>query len=230
MDDSKGCLAKSILKTCVSQLEMIMGTALTAMAFGLFILPQNFAAAGVTGFASIIYDYLPLSLPQMVFAVNMLFFVLGLVFVGKTFTVKTVASSLLFPLFLQVFSGNEVPSVQSPMVSVLIAGTLLGAGTALILRSGASAGGFSVLGVILQNKWNCPIAVTLNVVDSAIILMQFFRQSLRQTVYGILVITLSAFLVGQIVSAEKSTPRTSRRWMEFPHRIERQQVPMNREI
>ena len=82
MDNLKGSLDKSILKTCVSQLEMIMGTALTAMAFGLFILPQNFAAAGVTGFASIISDYLPLSLPQMVFAVNMLFFVLGLVFVG----------------------------------------------------------------------------------------------------------------------------------------------------
>ena len=93
---------------------------------------------------------------------------------------------------------------QNPLVSVLIAGTLLGAGTGLILRSGASSGGFSILGVILQNRWNFPIAVTLNLVDAAIVLTQVFRQSLAQTVYGILVITLSAFLVGQIVSAEKN--------------------------
>lgn len=204
MEHTNRAFFRSVLKACASPLEMILGTALTAMAFGLFILPQNFAAAGVTGFASILSDYLPISLSQTVLAINMLFLVLGLVFVGKAFTVKTVASSLLFPLFLQVFSGSQVPLPQNPLVSVVIAGTLLGAGTGLILRSGASSGGFSILGVILQNRWNCPIAVTLNIVDAAIILTQVFRQSLAQTVYGILVITLSAFLVGQIVSAEKN--------------------------
>ena len=209
MEHTNRVFCKSILKTCASPLEMILGTALTAMAFGLFILPQGFAAAGVTGFASILSDSLPISLSQTVLAINMLFLVLGLVFVGKAFTVKTVASSVLFPLFLQVFSGSEVPLPQNPLVSVLIAGTLLGAGTGLILRSGASSGGFSILGVILQNRWNVPIAVTLNIVDAAIILMQVFRQSPAQTVYGILVITFSAFLVGQIVSAERSAPQSS---------------------
>lgn len=209
MEHTNRTFFRSVLRACASPLEMILGTALTAMAFGLFILPQNFAAAGVTGFASILSDYLPISLSQTVLAINLLFLVLGLVFVGKAFTVKTVASSVLFPLFLQAFSGSEVQLPQNPLVSVLIAGTLLGVGTGLILRSGASSGGFSVLGVILQNRWNCPIAVTLNVVDAAIILMQFFRQSLLQTVYGILVITFSAFLVGQIVSAEKSASQSS---------------------
>lgn len=195
---------KSITRACASPLEMLLGTALTAVAFGLFILPQNFAAAGVTGLAALLSDFLPISLSQTVLAINLLFLVLGLMFVGKAFTAKTVASSLLFPLFLQVFSGSQVPLPQNPLVSVLIAGTLLGAGTGLILRSGASSGGFSILGVILQNRWNFPIAVTLNLVDAAIVLTQVFRQSLAQTVYGILVITLSAFLVGQIVSAEKN--------------------------
>ena len=204
MEHTIGAPLRSILKTGASTLEMLLGTALSAMAFGLFILPGGFAAAGVTGLASVICAFLPLSLSRLVLAINLLFLVLGLVFVGKAFTVKTVASSLLFPLFLQVFSGSQVPLPQNPLVSVVIAGTLLGAGTGLILRSGASSGGFSILGVILQNRWNFPIAVTLNVVDAAIILTQVFRQSLAQTVYGILVITLSAFLVGQIVSAEKN--------------------------
>lgn len=208
MKHTNRLLYKSIRKACASPLEMLLGTALTAVAFGLFILPQNFAAAGVTGLAALLSDFLPISLSQTVLAINLLFLVLGLVFVGKAFTAKTVASSLLFPLFLQAFSGSEVPLPQNPLLCVLIAGTLLGAGTGLILRSGASSGGFSILGVILQNRWNCPIAVTLNVVDAAVILMQVFRQSLTQTVYGILVITLSAFLVGQIVSAEKSVSRS----------------------
>ena len=201
---------KSILHTGTATMEMTMGTALTAMAFELFIIPQNFAAAGVTGFASILSDKAHLT--QMVFVINMLFLILGFVFVGKAFTVKTIASSVLFPLFLELFSGKELQISQNPLISVLIAGTLLGTGTGLVLRSGASSGGFSILGVILHNKWNCPIAVTLNVMDAAIILLQFFRQSYAQTVCGILVITLSAFLVGQIVSGDSpvsSQPRKS---------------------
>lgn len=194
----------SIAHTGAAALEMIMGTALTAMAFGLFILPQNFAAAGVTGFASVLSSRLHLSLSLMVFVINMLFLVLGFVFVGKAFTIKTVASSVLFPLFLEVFSGKEMQLSQNPMISVLIAGTLLGAGTGLILRSGASSGGFSILGVILNKRWNCPIAVALNVIDASIILMQLFRQSFEETACGILVITLSAFLVGQIVSGSSA--------------------------
>ena len=189
---------KSILCTGAAAMEIMMGTALTAMAFGLFIIPQNFAAAGVTGFASILSDRTHLS--QTVFVINMLFLVLGFAFVGKAFAIKTVASSVLFPLFLELFSGKETQISQNPLISVLIAGTLLGAGTGLLLRSGASSGGFSILGVILHNRWNCPIAVALNVIDASIILLQCFHQSFAQTACGILVITLSSFFVGQIVS------------------------------
>ena len=104
MEHTIGAPLLSILKTGASTLEMLLGTALSAMAFGLFILPGGFAAAGVTGLASVICAFLPLSLSHLVLAINLLFLALGLVFVGKGFTVKTVASSLLFPLFLQVFS------------------------------------------------------------------------------------------------------------------------------
>lgn len=198
--------------------DMLLGTALTAMAFGLFILPQQFAAAGVTGFASMIAGYLPLSLSQTVLTLNMLFLLLGLMLVGKAFTAKTVASSVLFPLFLQVFSRGEALCPESPLVCVLLAGTLLGTGTGLILRSGASSGGFCVLGVLLQNRRHIPVAATLHVIDASIILMQALRQPPAQTVYGILVITLSAFWVEQMTAQEKCAPRMLRSLLESPRR------------
>ena len=198
---------KGLQQSCVSLPEMLLGTALTAMAFGLFILPQHFAAAGVTGFAATIAGYLPLSLSQTVLALNVLFLLLGFVWGGKAFAVKTVASSLLFPLFLQVFSRGGTLCPESPLVSVLIAGTLLGMGTGLILRSGASSGGFCVLGVLLQNRRSIPVAATLHVMDASIILMQAFRQPLVQTVYGIMVITLSAFWVEQMDASKRRATR-----------------------
>lgn len=196
--------AKNIGQTCMAALKMSVGTALTAAAFGLFIIPQNFASAGVTGLASVVFGYTALSLSQMVLAINSLFLALGFVCVGKGFAAKTVASSLLFPLMLQGFSHWEVGAAVSPAVCVLLAGTLLGVGTGLLLNSGASSGGFAILGVLLQNKWRIPVAATLHVTDAAIILMNGFRQPIRQTVCGILVITLSAVLVGGISRQRQS--------------------------
>lgn len=193
-----------VSQAVMSSVEMLVGTVLTAAAFGLFIIPQGFASAGVTGLASVVSSYLPLPLAVMVFAVNMLFLVLGFLYVGKAFAVKTIASSVLFPVFLQAFSFSDTAFPGSPMLSVLIAGTLMGVGTGLLLHSGASSGGFAVLGVLFKNKWNVPVALTLNITDAAIILIQMFRQTLSQTVYGILTISLSAFFVNRMLTVQNS--------------------------
>lgn len=200
---------KNTMEAAIVVGQMTLGTALTALAFGLFIIPPGFSAAGVTGLASVVFGLTPFSLTQVVFAVNMLFLVLGFLFVGRDFTVKTIASSVLFPLFLQVVSRYDLPLSQSPLICVALAGILLGTGTGLLLRSGASSGGFAILGVLLERKWHIPVAVTLNLVDASVILVQSLRQTPAQTVYGILVITLSAFLVGRITSTQKASPPIS---------------------
>ena len=66
----------------ISAAELLIGTALTAAAFGLIILPQRFAAAGVTGFARTMTQFIPVPLSVMVFIVNMLLMILGLVMPG----------------------------------------------------------------------------------------------------------------------------------------------------
>ena len=49
------------IQKLISAAELLIGTALTAAAFGLIILPQDFAAAGVTGFARTITHIIPLN-------------------------------------------------------------------------------------------------------------------------------------------------------------------------
>jgi len=196
----------TVLHAAVSAGEMLLGTALTAAAFGLVVLPMGFASAGVTGLASVTAGYTPFTITQLVYAVNMLFLGVGFFCVGKAFAVRTVASSLLFPVFLQMFSGSSIRFSGPPLTGILFAGVLLGAGTGLLLHSGASSGGFAILGVLLEKKHRIPVAVTLNITDAAIILLQAFRQPLAQTVCGILTVTLSAMLVG-VMTTVRTDPQ-----------------------
>lgn len=184
-------------------MQMLLGTALTAAAFGLIIIPQGFAAGGATGFSRLIAERFSISLSAVVFAVNMGLLLLGLVFVGRRFVAKTVVVSLLFPVLLEVFSGHSLPSVgQNAVPCAVVSGVMLGIGTGLVLRSGASSGGFDILALILNKKCNAPVAAVMNVCDAAVILTQSLKQPLEQTVYGILVITICAAVVGRMAAPD----------------------------
>ena len=192
---------KKYIQALVALFDMLLGTALMAAAFGLIIIPHGFASGGVTGFSRIITGFVPIPLSAMVLAVNLLLLLVGLIFVGRQFVAKTVAVSLLFPAALEFFLRYPLTSIQQdPMLSSVAAGALLGVGAGLILRSGASSGGFDIFAVILNKKFDVPVATVLNLCDAFVIILQALGQSLAQTLYGLLVICISAAIVNRVVT------------------------------
>lgn len=185
----------------MSVLQMLAGTVLMAASFGMIIIPLGFAAGGVTGLARVICTILPFSLSVLVFIFNILLLVLGLVFVGWAFVAKTVTISVLFPFLLELFSRYPLQSLgNDPVISAILAGAMLGIGAGLVLRSGASSGGFDILAVILNDKFRVPVAAVMNVCDCAVILLQAIGQPLTLTLYGILVICISSACVSRVVT------------------------------
>jgi len=93
-------------KKLLSYLLIVVGGTMTAAAFGLFVLPQNFVAGGVTGLSVILQNLLPLPLSAIVLCINILLFLVGWLFAGKEFIFKTLIMTFLFPVLLDVFSRS----------------------------------------------------------------------------------------------------------------------------
>lgn len=192
---------RKYVQSLIAFVDMILGTALMAAAFGLIIIPQGFASGGVTGFSKILTLAVPIPLSVMVLTVNVILLAVGLFFMGKQFVAKTVAVSFLFPALLEFFMRYPLHSIgQDPMLCSVAAGALLGVGAGLILRGGASSGGFDIFAVILNKKFDVPVATVLNLCDAVVILMQALGQPLIQTLYGLLVIFISAAIVNRVVT------------------------------
>ena len=122
-------------KHILSYILIVLGGTMTAAAFGLFILPQNFVAGGVTGLSVILQHGIPLPLSWIVFGINILLFVIGWIFAGKEFILKTLIMTFLFPVLLDVFSQIDLflPLAKDPFLSSLLSGCLLGIGSGIIL-------------------------------------------------------------------------------------------------
>lgn len=190
-----------IVENAFSVLELLIGTALTAVAFGMVIIPQGFSAAGVTGISRVLSDIIPVPISFIVFIINMILLIIAWVFVGKKFALKTVAVSVLFPTMLDIFLRFPIEELyDEPMLSAFFSAVLLGAGSGLVLRSGASNGGFDVIAVIINRKYRIPISTIMNIFDAVVILAQAFGHEIVNTLYGILVITISAGFIGKVVS------------------------------
>ena len=177
-----------------SVLQVLIGNALTAMAFGSIIVPRGFASGGTTGLSMILSTFIPLSLPVLVLIVNTVLFLAGAFVLGKAFAMKTVLCVFSFPYLLSLFRHMTLFPQMPDALAAVMAGVLIGTGTLLILNGGGSGGGFDVIGMILQNKKGIPAWVVLYGADALLIIKQMLDNGLSAGILGI-VVTITACIV-----------------------------------
>ena len=190
-----------MLKKLKSYLLVAFGSSLTACAFGIFVLPMGFAAGGVTGFAVLLQNVIPMPVSAIVLAVNLCLFAAGWFFVGKDFVLKTLMTSIIFPFVLEISGHLTLFSelYTDNLMCALLAGAVLGLGCGLILLGNGSGGGFDILGVILNRNFGIPVSVTMYMCDFIIILTQTVSNGILKTVYGVFVILLSSFIIEKVL-------------------------------
>jgi len=194
------------LKPLFSYLLVVVGCCFTAAAFGLIILPQGFAAGGVTGLSILLCRVVPVSVSVMVLAINALLFVAGWVFVGRDFVIKTAVTSVIFPVMMDVFQHlawlDELKA--DPLVSSVLAGALLGFGASMVLLGNGSCGGFDTLGMILFKKLRWPVSAVMWVCDCVVLLGQTMSGSLLYTVYGVIVVMMCSLVINYALTYGKA--------------------------
>ena len=198
-----------MVKNLKSYLFVIIGSCLTASAFGLIVLPNQFAAGGVTGFSVLLQNIIPLPVSILVLIINLSLFLLGWIFVGKDFVFKTLLTSIIFPFMLEITQQIDIfyELAADSLVSSILAGAILGLGCGLILLGNGSGGGFDILGVILNKKLGFSVSIVMYVCDFIIIITQTVTNGMLKTVYGVIVILVSTMIIDKVLVRGKSAGR-----------------------
>ena len=196
---------QKLMERMRSYLMIALGTALTAAAFGLIVLPQGLAAGGITGLSVLLSRVMPLPVSAIVFVLNAGLFLLGWACVGRVFAFKTLLVSLLFPVLLELFQRLDILTELSadPLISSLLAGGMLGFGTGLVLLGNGSCGGFDILGVVLNKKLGVPVSLVMVLCDGSVLIAQALKLGVLNTVYGVLVILVCSFTINRVLTNGK---------------------------
>ena len=134
----KGKKARTLL---LDALCMLAGSAVYAVEVNAFTAPNNIAAGGITGVATML-NYLwgtPIGLVS--FLINVPIVLWAVVDIGYKLVAKTVAAIALTSVMIDLFS-RFVPAYHGdPILVALFAGLLEGLGLSLIFIRGATTGG-----------------------------------------------------------------------------------------
>ena len=198
-----------------------LGSALCSVAINGILLPQRFYGAGFTGVALIIHYVFP-SLPVAVlyFILNVPVFALGWMYVGRRFFLYSIPGMFIFTGTLE-WIHISFP-VHDKMLSAILAGIIVGAGSGIILRSLGSAGGLDILSVIFLKRFSIRLGSTILAFNSLILVAGAVLFSLEGALYTLIYIFVCSYMVNLVVtglSQRKAVYVISPQWNEISREI-----------
>ena len=197
---------KRVWDTVRLSLAVLIGNALLAFSVAAFVIPHDIIMGGTTGIGIFLSRFLPIDTSIVVLILNLVFLLLGLLFLGKRLFITTVASSILYPVFLWVI--ERIPSVDSltenTLLSVLFGGTLLGIAIGTVMRVGSSTGGTDILNLLLHKWLHLPISLAVYLVDVVIIGAQAVLLPAESVLYGVLFLVIVSVTIEQVMILGKS--------------------------
>lgn len=192
---------KNLRRTTQYILTLFAGNLLLAFLVNTFVLPSNIIVGGATGVGIVFSKLLPLDTATIVLIFNILMLLLGGAVLGKKFLVSTVASSLLYPIFLGIL--QRIPALnfatENPLLFVLMGGGLLGVSLGMIMRIGASTGGADIIALVCHKWFHLPVSVCVWIVDGIIILCQVLYATTDQILYGIVFLVVESLVLDQMM-------------------------------
>lgn len=177
----------------------VLGSAVFALGFSLFLAPNDMNSGGISGLAQVIVELLGFgSVGMLSILINLPLFILAGIKIGKRFFVGSLMGMVLSSVLIDLFALIPITPVE-PLVSVLYGGTLTGLGLGIVFVNGTSTGGSDILIRLLKLRYrNVPIGQISMTFDAVVVILTglVFHDLTKALYTGI-----TAFLCGKVLDA-----------------------------
>ena len=183
-------------------IEFIIGCFLVALAFNLFMSPNNLVAGGVSGFSLILKHFFGLNPSTIISVANILLIIVSFLVLGKEKTKATILGSILFPIFVSLTEhlSTYISFKESEMILIAVfGGVLQGIGAGLIFRAGYSTGGTDILNMIVSKIFKISLGNSMFFTDGTIIVIGAFVFGFNHLMYSLIILYLISTLTDKVV-------------------------------
>lgn len=179
-------------------MSITAGTLLMAAALNVFIAPCSLVTGGASGLA-VILEYvtaealgvgIPLWFTNL--AVNIPLLIWACFSLGREFTGRTAAGTLLLSFFLKL-TAVLPKGPEDVFIGAVFGGAIMGAGLGLVLANGASTGGSDLLAVLINKRYGTPgVSALIFMTDAAVVAAGMAVFGAEKALYSVAAVYVSA--------------------------------------
>lgn len=173
-----------------SWIGIIFGSLVLAAGFVYFINPYNIVPGGVYGASIVLHNLFPgVQVGTFGYMFDIPLLILAIFLLGANLGAKTCVASLITPFIMNVLSALSYPDAEALesldpalllggkldmsehlMLASIIGATLIGVGSGIVVRSGATTGGSDVIGMMIQKYLKIRFSQAILIVDGTVVL------------------------------------------------------------
>ena len=177
----------------------VLGSAIFALGFSLFLMLHDMNAGGISGLAQFVVEILGFgSVGTLSILINMPLFIMGGIKIGKRFFAGSLIGMTLSSVLIDLFALIP-PMDMEPLMCVLYGGAVCGLGLGIVFISGTSTGGSDILVRLLKLKYrNVPIGQIALYFDLVVVtLTGLVFHDISKALYS----GIAVFVTSQVVDA-----------------------------
>lgn len=188
---------KLIIKKNIYEIfQIAIGTFVMAVGTSLFLLPNKLSSGGFAGIATITYYLFNWNMGTVILLLNIPFFLLAFIRIGKKFVFKSIIGTTFLSFFIDILDKVK-PLTNDKFLACIYGGIIIGIGTSIVLKEEGSTGGSDLVSYIIKSFK--PGLLTSNLIvmfDSVVILLNVICfKKLEIGLYS----AISIYLMGKII-------------------------------
>ena len=193
-----------IKRTVEEYMVLTLATFIMVIGIYVFKFPNNFSFGGVTGIAIVLSKFLPGAPGNITLIINMVLLVLGFLFLGKGFGIKTAYVSILMSVSLnlaEVWFPMEKPLTSEPVLELIYAIVLPAFSSSIFFNIDASSGGTDIVAMILKKYTKLNIGTALFFSDLLIVLASCFVFDTKTGLFSLTGLLAKSLVVDNVIES-----------------------------
>ncbi|MCM3714639.1 YitT family protein [Alkalihalobacillus oceani] len=183
------------LQLLVDYTYILTGSAIVAIAFNLFLLPNKIASGGVSGISTIVNATFGIEPAFTQWAFNIPLFILGVLLLGGfKYGIKTLVGTLFLP-FVVFLTREWSVGFEDALLGALFGGMGVGLGLGIVFRASASTGGTDLAAQIIQKFTGVSLGACVFILDGLIVLTSAIVFGLELALYAL----IALFVTGKTI-------------------------------
>lgn len=170
---------------------VLIGAAIVAVTFNVFLLPNQVASGGVSGISTILNTVVGWEPAYVQWALNIPLFIAGVIFLGKQFGIKTLVGTIFLPFVVFLTKGLGAWT-NEPLLAALFGGIGVGLGIGIVFRGKASTGGTDLAAQIINKYTGLTLGTCVAIIDGLIVLTAAIVFDIERGLYALIALYVTS--------------------------------------